>query len=76
MKAIVNGLGDSRCDTIWEAPLKTQQTALILLCGSNVSLGNIRPQDVLALETLRCGLRFETFRPLVLEAESEEAVNE
>jgi phosphosulfolactate synthase len=76
MEAIVNGLGESRCDTIWEAPLKAQQIALILRCGPNVSLGNIRPQDVLGLETLRCGLRFETFRPLVLDPESEEAVNE
>lgn len=76
MTAIVNCLGDSRCDTIWEAPLKTQQTALILLCGPNVSLGNIRPQDVLSLETLRCGLRFETFRRLVPQPESEETVHE
>ena len=27
-----------------------------------MSLGNIIPRDVLGLETLRCGLRFETFR--------------
>jgi hypothetical protein len=27
-----------------------------------VSLGNVKPRDVLGLEALRCGLRFETFR--------------
>jgi phosphosulfolactate synthase len=62
LMAIINCLGDSRGDIIWEAPLKHQQVALILHCGSNVSLGNIIPRDVLGLETLRCGLRFETFR--------------
>jgi phosphosulfolactate synthase len=76
MTAIVNGLSESHHDVIWEAPLKSQQTALILRCGPNVSLGNIRPQDVLALETLRCGLRFETFRRLVSQPESKETADE
>jgi phosphosulfolactate synthase len=62
MSAIVDGLGDSRGDVIWEAPLQKQQAALIVRCGPNVNLGNIRPNDVLGLEALRCGLRFETFR--------------
>ena len=65
MTAIINCLGDSRGDIIWEAPLKRQQTALILRCGPNVSLGNIKPRDVLGLEALRCNLRFETFRDYV-----------
>ncbi len=55
-------LGDSRGDVIWEAPLKAQQAALILRCGPNVNLGNVQPGDVLGLEALRCGLRFDTFR--------------
>lgn len=62
LNAIIGCLGDSRGDVIWEAPLKHQQVALILHCGPNVSLGNIIPRDVLGLEALRCGLRFETFR--------------
>jgi phosphosulfolactate synthase len=62
LTAIINCLGDSCGDIIWEAPLKHQQVTLILRCGPNVSLGNIIPRDVLGLETLRCGLRFETFR--------------
>jgi phosphosulfolactate synthase len=46
---------------IWEAPLKNQQTYLIEQFGPNVSLGNIPTGEVLALESLRTGLRFETF---------------
>jgi len=49
---------------IWEAPLKDQQTALIDRFGVNVGLGNIAPEQVLALEALRLGLRFETLKPI------------
>ena len=62
MTAIIRCLGDSRGDIIWEAPLKNQQAALILRCGPNVNLGNVKPNDVLGLEALRCGLRFDTFQ--------------
>jgi phosphosulfolactate synthase len=62
MSAIIGWLGDSRGDIIWEAPNSKQQTVLIKQCGPNVNLGNIRPNDVLGLEALRCGLRFDTFR--------------
>jgi phosphosulfolactate synthase len=61
MSAIIGCLGDSRGDIIWEAPNPKQQTALILRCGANANLGNVKPNDVLALEALRCGLRFDTF---------------
>ena len=46
---------------IWEAPLKSQQQALIARFGPNVNLGNIPPDEILALETLRRGLRGDTF---------------
>jgi len=46
---------------IWEAPLKSQQTWFIRHFGSNVNLGNISPQEVIPLESLRLGLRAETF---------------
>lgn len=49
-------------DIIWEAPLKQQQQELILRFGPNVNLGNVQPQDVLALEALRVGLRGDTLR--------------
>ena len=45
---------------IWEAPLKDQQTYLILKFGANVNLGNIAPEEVTALETMRRGLRGDT----------------
>ena len=46
---------------IWEAPLKMQQVWFIKQFGSNTNLGNIAPGEVIALETLRLGLRGDTF---------------
>ncbi|MGO0121982.1 phosphosulfolactate synthase [Desulfothermobacter acidiphilus] len=46
---------------IWEAPLPTQQLALIRRLGPYVHLGNILPEEVLALAALRRGLRSDTF---------------
>jgi len=46
---------------IWEAPLKSQQVWFIKLYGANVNLGNIAPNELLALETLRLGLRGDNF---------------
>jgi phosphosulfolactate synthase len=48
-------------DIIWEAPQKAQQVWFIKLLGSNVNLGNIAPADMIPLETLRLGLRSDTF---------------
>lgn len=45
---------------IWEAPQKNQQVYLILKFGSNVNLGNIPPEEITALETMRRGLRGDT----------------
>jgi phosphosulfolactate synthase len=45
---------------IFEAPEKSQQVYLILHLGVNVNLGNIKPDDVIPLETLRRGLRGDT----------------
>ncbi len=45
---------------LWEAPLKSQQVWFIKLLGSNVNLGNICSSEVIALETLRLGLRGDT----------------
>jgi len=45
---------------IWEAPLKNQQAYLILKFGANVNLGNIAPEEITALETMRRGLRGDT----------------
>jgi phosphosulfolactate synthase len=46
---------------IWEAPQKSQQVWFIELLGSNVNLGNIAPNEVIPLETIRLGLRGDTF---------------
>ncbi len=46
---------------IWEAPLKPQQVWFLKLLGHNVNLGNIAPADIIPLETLRMGLRGDTF---------------
>ena len=46
---------------IWEAPQKAQQVWFIKLIGANVSLGNIAPAEVIPLETLRLGIRSDTF---------------
>ena len=46
---------------IWEAPQKSQQLYFIELIGCNVNLGNIAPTEVLPLETMRIGLRGDTF---------------
>tara|TARA_Y100001972_G_scaffold127265_1_gene183605 strand:+ start:7291 stop:7995 length:705 start_codon:yes stop_codon:yes gene_type:complete len=46
---------------IWEAPQKEQQVWFIKLIGANVNLGNIAPNEVIPLETIRLGLRGDTF---------------
>jgi len=46
---------------LWEAPLKPQQVWFLKLLGPNVNLGNISYDDVIPLETLRLGLRGDTF---------------
>jgi len=48
-------------DILWESPQKPQQVWFIQLVGANVNLGNIAPNDVIALESLRLGLRGDTF---------------
>jgi phosphosulfolactate synthase len=57
---IVDRLGDKRDALIWEAPLKSQQAFFIEKFGANAGLGNIAIDQVLALEALRNGLRFDT----------------
>jgi phosphosulfolactate synthase len=45
---------------IFEAPQRDQQVWLLKRFGSDCNLGNIAPDDVLSLETLRLGLRSDT----------------
>lgn len=48
---------------LFEAPQKEQQVWFVQRFGLDVNLGNIAPQDVLSLETLRLGLRSDTVPP-------------
>jgi phosphosulfolactate synthase len=72
---LLSGLDGGLDRLIWEAPLKSQQEYFILRLGPDVSLGNIQPVDLLALEALRAGLRFETLRPIVEKMEREEPLS-
>jgi phosphosulfolactate synthase len=45
---------------VFEAPRKDQQVWFVRRFGPDVNLGNIAPEDVLSLETIRLGLRSDT----------------
>ncbi|MHB8657513.1 MAG: phosphosulfolactate synthase [Solirubrobacteraceae bacterium] len=45
---------------LFEAPRKDQQVWFVRRFGADVNLGNIAPEDVLSLETIRLGLRSDT----------------
>lgn len=62
VEAIAGWVGEAAGRLVWEAPLKNQQAAFIRRFGGNVNLGNINPAQVLAVEALRAGLRFETLQ--------------
>ena len=48
---------------VFEAPRKDQQVWFLRRFGAECNLGNIPPDEVLALETLRLGLRSDTIEP-------------
>jgi len=58
---IIRGVKDPNV-LVWEAPLKNQQQHLITRFGCNVNLGNVPPEEILALEALRQGLRGDTLK--------------
>jgi phosphosulfolactate synthase len=49
---------------LFEAPQKPQQVWFIRKFGPNVNLGNIPPDEVIPLETLRLGLRADTLHTM------------
>ena len=51
---------------LFEAPQKDQQAWFIRHLGADVILGNIPPDEVIPLETLRLGLRSDTMADLLL----------
>ena len=61
---LVSSITKSRfraADALWEAPNKMLQTSLISTIGPNVNLANIAFGDIVGLETLRLGIRSDTF---------------
>lgn len=59
---------------IWETPQKSQQVYFLKLFGCNVNLGNIGMDDVIPLETLRLGLRGDTFFTFLPETMTKQTV--
>jgi phosphosulfolactate synthase len=53
-------------DVIFEAPVKKSQAWFVRKFGPEVNLGNIPPEEVIPLETLRLGLRADTLREVLL----------
>jgi phosphosulfolactate synthase len=53
-------------DLIFEAPTKSSQAWFVKSFGPNVNLGNIPPEEVIPLETLRLGLRGDTLKEVLL----------
>ena len=58
-------------DVLFEAPTKSSQAWFVKHFGPNVNLGNIPPDEVVALETLRLGLRGDTLVEVLLAAPAE-----
>jgi phosphosulfolactate synthase len=54
---------------LFEAPTKSSQAWFVKHFGPNVNLGNIPPDEVIPLETLRLGLRGDTLREVLLVSE-------
>ena len=53
-------------DIIFEAPTKASQAWFVCRFGPEVNLGNIPPEEVIPLETLRLGLRADTLKEVLL----------
>jgi len=56
-------------DLVWEAPTTASQAWFIKQFGPGVNLGNIPPDEVIPLETLRLGLRGDTLKEVLLGGE-------
>jgi len=53
-------------NVIFEAPSQAAQSWFIKSFGASVNLGNIPPDEVIPLETLRLGLRGDTMKEVLL----------
>jgi phosphosulfolactate synthase len=66
VEQIIASAADGR-RLVFEAPTKELQTFFVTRIGSDVNLANVAPSDVIALETLRLGLRSDTLVHFELE---------
>jgi phosphosulfolactate synthase len=62
VQMLLDALGPLATRLIWEAPLPKQQLYYVKKLGNRVNLGNVKPHDVVTLESMRRGLRSETLR--------------
>jgi phosphosulfolactate synthase len=60
-------------DVVFEAPTKSAQAWFVKQFGPEVNLGNIPPDEVIPLETLRRGLRADTLKEVLLGRDSASA---
>ncbi len=58
---------------IFEAPTKSSQAWFVKQFGPEVNLGNIPPDEVIPLETLRLGLRGDTLKEILVGEQSSPA---
>jgi phosphosulfolactate synthase len=71
---VIEQIIDSAADCerlVFEAPTKELQAFFVTRLGSDVNLANVAPGDVIALETLRLGLRSDTLVHFELERHGE-----
>jgi phosphosulfolactate synthase len=71
---VIEQIIDSGADCgrlVFEAPTKELQAFFVTRLGSDVNLANVAPDDVIALETLRLGLRSDTLVHFELERHQE-----
>jgi phosphosulfolactate synthase len=64
IKEIANVVGPA--NIVFEAPTKAAQAWFVKQFGPSVNLGNIPPEEVIPLETLRLGLRGDTLKEVLL----------
>jgi phosphosulfolactate synthase len=57
-------------NVIFEAPSKASQVWFIKQFGPSVNLGNVPPDEVIPLATLRLGLRGDTLKEVLLGEQS------
>ena len=62
---IANVVGPA--NIVFEAPTKAAQAWFVKQFGPSVNLGNIPPDEVIPLETLRLGLRGDTLKEVLLD---------